>query len=261
MAQRRTQPPVTQPDLSPERARAVLSTQLEKLQELKGRSYHAVKAAEDEWFQLTEKLVIRSFGSGSTNYRNFGRARSAGLSSIALYGGGIPGPRIQSNYEARLTAYEAALRSCLAELQLDLPDTGIRGVYSPGQEYEFYTDVKYILGTAQKEVFIIDPYVDPELFDVYADALPRTISFRLMSAKIPPNVLALAKKYVSGGNFQFKSSANIHDRVIFVDKRVWPAGQSLKDAAKKKPTYIVEHDESLMRGVYENIWLEATTVV
>jgi hypothetical protein len=142
-----------------------------------------------------------------------------------------------------------------------MPDAGIKGVYEPGEEYEFYADVKYILSLGRKEVFIIDPYVDSELFDVYAGVLPRTIFFRLMSAHIPSNVLALAKKYVSGGNFQFKSSALIHDRVIFVDKRVWLAGQSIKDAAKKKPTYIVEHDEALMRGVYENIWSRATTVV
>jgi hypothetical protein len=31
----------------------------------------------------------------------------------------------------------------------------------------------------------------------------------------------------------------------------------MKDAAKIKTTYIVEHDEQLMRGIYEDIWAKA----
>jgi hypothetical protein len=60
---------------------------------------------------------------------------------------------------------------------------------------------------------------------------------------------------------KFCASTLIHDRVIFVDKRVWLSGQSIKDAAKKKPTYIVEHDEPPMREIYERIWQSASVVI
>ena len=83
----------------------------------------------------------------------------------------------------------------------------------------------------------------------------------MLSNNIAADVTALAQKYASGGNLQFRASTLFHDRVIFVDKRVWMSGQSIKDAAKKKPTYIVEHDESLMREIYERIWLSASVVV
>jgi hypothetical protein len=119
LAPRRTQPEGTPRDLSTEKAHAALSTQLEGLQLLRGRNYREANPAEHEWFQLTEKLVARSFGSGSMNYENFSQARSAGFHSVARFGSGIPHARNQNNYEARLKAYEAALRSCLAELQLD----------------------------------------------------------------------------------------------------------------------------------------------
>ena len=76
----------------------------------------------------------------------------------------------------------------------------------------------------------------------------------------PKDVKTLALKYAAGGNFAFRSSNSIHDRVLFADGRVWLTGQSLKDAAKKKPTYIVEHDEPLMRTVYEDIWNKATVI-
>jgi hypothetical protein len=258
---RRAQPSETPPDLPPERAFAVLSAQLKSLQALKGRNYSEAEAAEDEWRQLTEKLVIRSFGSGSPNVRNFRMATSAGEQFMVPYGAGVSHELYQSNFGARVQSYESVLNSCLAELRIDLPEDDIKGVYEPGQEYEFYRDIKSLLAFASKEIFIVDPYLSVELFDVYASAIPRTVLFRLLSAAIPPDVRALAQKYASGGNLEFRSSPSIHDRVIFADARVWLCGQSLKDAAKKKPTYIVEHDEPAMRRVYEDLWQTASAVL
>jgi len=258
---RRSQPAEVPPDLTPERAYSALSTQLKKMQDLKGRNYEEAHGAEEEWFQLTAKLIMRSFGGSSPNYSNFRSARSAGEHFMVPYGAGIAHAQNQKNFEARLRAYEAALKSCLSELELDLPETGVKGVYEPGEEYEFYRDVKACLGIAQREIFVIDPYLNAEIFDVYANAIPRTIHFRLLSANVPADVRTLGQKYASGGNFEFRASPSIHDRVLFADNHVWLCGQSLKDAAKKKPTYIVEHDENLMREVYEKIWGAATPVI
>jgi len=148
-------------------------------------------------------------------------------------------------------------------LKLDLPEPEIQGVFETGQEYELYRAVKTILSSAATEIFIVDPYISAEMFDVYAGSIPRKVGFRLLSnqGNVPAAVMGLAQKYASGGNFQLRSSTSIHDRVLFADDRVWVCGQSLKDAAKKKPTYIVELDESLMRRIYEDLWANATPVV
>lgn len=261
MPPRRTQPAETLSDLLPEKAYTVLKTQLAKLQELKGRNYRDAEATEDEWFNLTAKLVLRSFGSGSTNYSNFRSGRSAGEHYMVPFDVGVPHALYQQNFEARQQAYESALRSCISELELDLPDIGIKGVYEPGKQYEFYRDMTACLKLAQKEIFVIDPYLSTEIFDVYASAIPRTVGFRLLSANVPADVKTLAQKYAAGGNFSLRSSNSIHDRVLFVDSRVWLTGQSLKDAAKTKPTYIVEHDEPLMRMIYEDIWTKASVIM
>ncbi|MGO9449850.1 MAG: hypothetical protein ACLQDV_02215, partial [Candidatus Binataceae bacterium] len=75
-------------------------------------------------------------------------------------------------------------------------------------------------------------------------------------AIVPPD-----KKYSAGGNLDFRTSASIHDRVLFVDDRVWVSGQSIKDAANKKPTYIVELDEPSMRKIYEPIWTAGSKLI
>jgi hypothetical protein len=267
MAPRRQQPQEMQPDLPPEKAYSVLSAQLVKLQTLKTLNYQEGRPAEEEWFQLTEKIVMRSFGSGSTNYRNFAAAVSAGdyyfVPAVDIYGrsGGVDHAHNQKNYETRLAAYENALKSSLAELKLDLPEDEIKGVYEPGQEYEFYKGIKTILGFATQGLFVVDPYLGKEIFETYADSIPRTVNFRLLGTNIPSDVVALGQKYATGGNFQLRSSSAIHDRIIFADNRVWVIGQSLKDAAKKKPTYIVEFDEGLMTPIYQPIWAAAQTIL
>ena len=258
MPSRRSQSTEVEPDLPPERAYAALSPQLEKLQTFKGQDYRQAESPENEWYLLTAKLVMRAFGSASPNYKNFTDAPRAGTHTVRVAfshrGMGVDHGLRQRNFQARLQAYEDALKSSLAELELDLPHAAVKGVYEPGQEYELYADVKTILGLAKQEILVVDPYLSREIFDVYAGAIPRTVRFRLLGANIPAEVVALGQKYASGGNFEFRRSGSIHDRAIFSDDRVWVCGQSLKDAAKKKATYIVEHDEILMRPIYEEVW-------
>ena len=47
----------------------------------------------------------------------------------------------------------------------------------------------------------------------------------------------------------------------FLVRRRLVSGQSLKDAARKKPTYIVEFKEPLMRKIYEQIWDAASHAI
>ena len=55
----------------------------------------------------------------------------------------------------------------------------------------------------------------------------------------------------------------MHDRVLFVDQRGWVIGQSIKDAAAKKPTYLIELNEPSLTAdgeIHNRIWAAARIV-
>lgn len=264
MTAKRAQPQETPPDLPPQKAYAALKEQMARLQALKGQRHDAAENDEAQFYQFTQKILIRAFGSTSQNFKYFLRANSAGTSQMVASIDGHyydTSAQDQQNFEARIAAYETVLRSSLDELKMDLSDDEVKGVYEPGQEYEFYADVKRLVALARRELFVIDPYLSTEIFDVYANGIPRTVQFRLLGARVPPAVVALGQKYASGGNFQFRRSDSLHDRMIFADSRVWVCGQSLKDAAVKKPTYVVEMDEPSLLQIYEDIWNKSQSLV
>ena len=87
---------------------------------------------------------------------------------------------------------------------------------------------------------------------------------RILSNKIGANVETVARMYAKNRRLELRSSANLHDRAVFLDLRGWVVGQSIKDAAKKKPTYMIELDEPCLtasRDAYGRIWSAATVVI
>ena len=123
-------------------------------------------------------------------------------------------------------------------------------------------DLKTIVGFATSDLFIIDNYLDTQLFDVYMENVAPSVAVRVLTSQVSDSLRAVAEKYSKRGNFELRSSKDVHDRVVFSDERCWVIGQSIKDAARKKPTYIVEHSgAATMKSIYEGIRASATVVV
>jgi hypothetical protein len=63
---------------------------------------------------------------------------------------------------------------------------------------------------------------------------------------------------------EIRHSSSLHDRVLCVDDRsCWVLGQSIKDAAKTKPTYIapLSTDAAELKiAFYKRLWKTATVV-
>jgi predicted nucleotide-binding protein len=112
---RRTKPQAPKPpDWPPEKTYAALKTQVAELDAFRGKHYKQVENAEQGWRNLTENILTHGFGEGSNNLSQFYHANWAG----EHYMGGMSEGLIQNNFDARLEALDAALKSSLAELEL-----------------------------------------------------------------------------------------------------------------------------------------------
>ncbi len=233
---------------------------MKNLQAFKGGNYRELEKEEEVWAQTTQGALIRGFGEGSHNVNNYYGARSAGIQNIM----GISDHQRQLNYGERITQYEATLLSSIAELEASLPEPAMRGAYDAGDEWAFYKDLKDIMTAAKTAIFIVDNYLSAEFFELYVAAVRPGISFRILTDQLRGNLEAVAKKYAASHSIELRSGPDVHDRHIFVDNRCWTVGQSIKDAAKKKPTYMVELSAGLvttMRKIYEDLWAKAAVVV
>ena len=257
---RGTRPQPRGPDWPPDRTLRVLKQQFESLQAFKGKNYREMENDEEAWIQATEGAMVHGFGKESHNLGHFRMARHAGHHSMM----GISEPQRQLNFDQRIAKFEATLRGSIAELEASMPEAEIKGAYDAGDEYAFYRDLKDILVQAKTEIFIMDNYLNTEFFELYVAVVKPGITLRIMTDQLKGNLEAVAKKYAASHTIELRSSPDVHDRHIFVDDRGWSVGQSIKDAARKKPTYMVELSSGLVpviRRIYEDIWAKATVIV
>ncbi len=253
--------PEPKPDLPYERALPALQRQLQELQKLKGRSYDEADADETTWQHFTESIFEHAFGKGSTNLGKFTDVSWIGAS---LFGGERSYHERQEIFERRVRQYEALLMSVIAELRLYVRDEPVKGVYEPGDRYEIYRDLSTIISSATREVVIVDAYLDEQLFNLYVSKVAAAIPVRILSNKVGQNVEAIAQMFASRRALDLRISSDVHDRMLLVDDRGWVIGQSIKDAAKTKPTYIVEVEGPVLAGlrpVYSTLWASSKIVI
>ncbi len=167
--------------------------------------------------------------------------------------------------ESTLSKMVSILQRAIADLELRIPrDAG--QAYGPGAVYDFYRALKELVESAQNTVFVIDPYLDEDVFHTYITHLARNVTVRILLMQFADQVRTAIEKYVLQHRIRIevRSSSLLHDRVIFVDDNsCWVVGQSIKDAAKKKPTYIapLSADAACLKlKHYEGIWNEGEVI-
>ena len=159
------------------------------------------------------------------------------------------------------TMYEA-----VAQLENSIPSTSPGGVFGPGAVYDFFNALRELVGTAEKSIFVVDPYLDASIFDAYLSSRRSGVSSRLLTDKYANDVSAAAKAFVAqhGGPVEVRRSTTIHDRVVFVDGGgCWLVGSSIKDAAAKKPTYLAPLSKELVGDklmIYEGLWAAGAAI-
>jgi hypothetical protein len=157
------------------------------------------------------------------------------------------------------------LHRAVAALELELPALPARA-FGPGAAYDFLKSLKDVLKIAVSDLFIIDPYIDGDIFDTYISDLDSRVSARILTDKFPPSLKPAVAAFRSQHSIQLdvRASKAIHDRVVFVDRSAcWVLGQSVKDAARRKPTYLAPLSPDIVApklADYEAIWSAATPI-
>jgi hypothetical protein len=249
-----------EPTLLPERALRALSQQLVELQNLKNRPFQEAESERDEWEHLTENIIEATFGNPSSQLSRFYSARNSGIYLM----GGISNIQKQKNYNEEIQDLESLLKALVSALRLQLPEEETKGVYEPGEEYNFYRDLTSIIQAATRDILFVDAYLDEDLFNLYVSKIPSTLNVRILTNNVRPNVNTVARMFAKKQQIQLRSSSDIHDRHIFIDQRGWAFGQSIKDAATKKPTYMIELNGPALKAtkdIHDQIWAAATSII
>ena len=96
--------------------------------------------------------------------------------------------------------------------------------------------------------------------------IPQGIKIRMLTENIRGSFRTVAKSFITNpkNNFEVRQTHKLfHDRVIFVDDVCYVTGLSIKDAAKKKPTYLDRFTGAKaleMKNNYEDLWLKGSIV-
>jgi hypothetical protein len=157
------------------------------------------------------------------------------------------------------------IQRAIADLELLVPDNA-KTVFGVGEVYDVFRALNEVIASAEKSIFIVDPYLDDTVFNHYLTSRKSGVTVRLLLSKNADQLKPAFEKYNEqyGQVVQIKKTKAVHDRVIFIDGYVcWVLGQSLKDAAKAKPTYLAPLAPDVVSAKlddYENIWVSASII-
>lgn len=136
-------------------------------------------------------------------------------------------------------------------------------VVEQGAVFDYFDEVRKVIGAAQIELFFVDPYLDSEFVSRYLTQVHAPVRIRLLGRKgmssLLPAVDLMRKQ--TGCVIEVRSSPSLHDRYLFVDARTgFQSGASFKDGAKAAPTTLTEITDAFpaVLSTYETLWASGT---
>ena len=198
-----------------------------------------------EWLGKTHALIAQHDEFAAVSFRS-----SSDLLSSVLF---------RASCVAQLLN---TLHRAVADLELAV-GAGPAGAFGPGAVYDFMRSLRDLLSSVKSDVLIVDPYMNADIFDAFVTAVSPSARVRLLlrtsDGSFKPALDAYVRQHTA--RIESRQSQALHDRVVFLDmKSCWVLGQSIKDAAKKKPTYLapLQSDIALLKMEgYEAIWTAA----
>ena len=126
-------------------------------------------------------------------------------------------------------------------------------LFFDGQIYDAYTLIQSLFETANKEIIIIDNYVDRTILDrlVVKNRNVQVIIYTSINTRLlGRDINTFNSQY---GGLDVKYTTNVHDRYIIIDQnKIYHLGHSIKDLGKKIFS-ISESDSNLIPKLLSNI--------
>ena len=109
-----------------------------------------------------------------------------------------------------------------------------QGVFVQGQIYDSYTKFQELIQKAQKEIILIDNYIDLTVLDRLTVKSPGVDVIIYTQPQTPIKKLDIAKFNAQYPTLTIKNTTSMHDRFLIIDKtEIYHIGASLKDLGKK----------------------------
>jgi hypothetical protein len=185
------------------------------------------------------------------------------------------GTVFSSEYSAVVNALHSMIEHCFAklragndqaardyfDLQLPFVRVSIRaipceqpeGVFSAETPFKTYQTLRAVFATVGKQVDLIDPYLDAEVFHLYLSQVPPTAQVNLVTSESimvgckskkdearRDRIVEVSKMFAAERpkTYRFavvKGSKSLHDRHLRADDAIYHLGGSLKDASDTAP--------------------------
>jgi hypothetical protein len=114
-------------------------------------------------------------------------------------------------------------------------------VFAKGRVYTAWCEIEAFLKAASDHVWLEDSHINGDVVTLLA-SVPEELPVRVLTRKLHDQADPALRKLGQQrpGRLEVKTTGQIHSRRIFVDKRVWETGDSIKDLAAKTAATVNE---------------------
>ena len=176
-----------------------------------------------------------------------------------------PHPGLRRSAADKITQ---ALYRSLARAEIEAPATVQGAFVAAGDVHDAFAMVGKVLGEANADLLIVDPYANEVLLQDFLVTAPENLPVRILTtpqyrAALKPAVERWGKQYDQTRPLEVRVSKPklLHDRLIVVDHTTaWSLTQSFKDLAVRSPTSIIRTPPDMAQAkieAYADLWANA----
>lgn len=152
------------------------------------------------------------------------------------------------------------LHQALSDLRMEVGPLSV--AVASGQSFAYFDEVRKKIESARTEVFFVDPYLDADFVSKYLPHVKDGVIVRLLGRKGMPALVSAVAAFAAQSHLtiQVRSSSDLHDRYLFVDKtECYLSGASFNHGAQRTATVITQITDAFpaMWTTYEQCWSAA----